>query len=74
MGFVNASIDVPIQFLSALIGAGGEHIEDLRRQSGCSIHVCLLTNHNQILLKIRCTLKFSERLKPASIYVGIVPV
>ena len=49
IGLVNASIDVPIHFQSALIGAGGERIEGLKKQSGCKIKVCILINCNKII-------------------------
>ena len=36
---------VPIEFQGALMGKGGDHIESLRKQSGCKIEVCIWIKH-----------------------------
>ena len=38
---IEVSVQVPTQLHGAFIGKSGEHIDGLRRQSGCKIEVCL---------------------------------
>ena len=42
VGVVEASVHVPIQYQGAFIGKGGQHVDGLRKLSGCKIEVCLL--------------------------------
>ena len=62
---INASVDVPIQFRGAFIGKGGEHIESLKKQSGCDIKVWPLINPYKIMKENNCNaMKYSLMLVP----------